>query len=377
MTSVLVAIVFALALLGGVIFLLWRRGWMRNGYFTIGTCTLVAIAIFLIFQTVGGAIYLIATGGDLTNTDARGLLGSTSIAQLLVMVGGTLLMIRATDQDFVTSLRLEGIKQTPVTLYFLAIPIIFLAQYVGGLLSIFWGRMLDHLPMIDKIKALEESQQEMINSMVQASSLGDFIFVLLGIAIVPAIAEEVFFRGFLQTNIERSGYRRSRPYVALFLASAIFALVHFSPLKLPGLFALGLAMGYMSYRTNNLLLGSLGHAFNNGMVVLIMLLSPDLMSAADPETALKENGFTDTALIGALGFLSVMLAGAITLFHNLSEPIEARDYAEQEVRATTAYFDALELSELGAFERTQTSELQQPESPTYRSLHDSDQENKQ
>lgn len=377
MTGVLVAVLIALMALGAILFLLWRRGWMRNGYFTIGTCALLAVGVFLIFQTVGSAIYLIATGGDLGASDARALLGSTSIAQLLILVGGTLLMIRATDQDFVTSLRLEGLEQTPISLYFLSIPIIFLAQYVGGLLSVFWGRVLEHLPMIDKLKALEESQEELINNIIQASSLGDLIFVLLGIAIVPAIGEEIFFRGFLQTNIERSGHRHARPYIALFLASAIFAVVHFSPFKLPGLFALGLAMGYMSYRTNNLLLGSLAHAFNNGMVVLIMLLMPDMLGAADPEAAIKENGFTDTALLGALGFMSLLLAGAVAMFHNLSEPIEARDYAEQEVRATTAYYDALEMRELGMFDdpahiHQAPAEISDQNSPDHLSHQDRD-----
>lgn len=322
---------------------------MRNGYFTIGTSVLIAIAVYLIFQTVGSVIYLLVTGGDLTLSRGKVLLGSTALAQLLVLVGGTLLFIKATDQDYETSLRLEGIRQTPASLYMLALPIIYLAQYVGGIVSVFWTRALEHLPVIDKLKALEESQEAMINSIVSASSFGDLIFVLLGIAIVPALAEEIFFRGFLQTNIERSGYRRSRPYVALVLASLIFAMVHGSPFKLPGLLALGLVMGYMSYRTNNLLVGSIAHAFNNGSIVLIMLLSPELMNTADPEAAMKANGMTDAALVGALGFLSLLLAGALFMFHKLSQPIEARDYAEQEVRATTAYYDALELRELGAF----------------------------
>jgi uncharacterized protein len=357
MTGVLLAVLFALGVLGALLYILWSRGWMRNGYFRIGTSVLVAVAVFLIFQTAGSAIYLLATSGDLTGDDARALLGSTSLAQLVILIGGTLLLIKATDQDFETSLRLEGVKQTPVGLYLLAVPIIYLAQYVGGIVSIFWMRLLDHLPMIDKLKALEESQEAMITQIIQASSLGEFVFVFLGIAIVPAIAEEIFFRGFLQTNIERSGYRRSRPYVALVLASVIFASVHFSPFKFPGLLALGLAMGYMSYRTNNLLVGSIAHAVNNGSIVLIMLMSPGMMEAADPEAAVKANNLTDMALLGALALFSMLLAGAIALFHNLSEPIEARHYAEQEVRATTAYFDALEMSERGAFETASHNEL--------------------
>src|SRR4051812_16485077 len=102
MTGILFVVLFALGVLGALLYILWSRGWMRNGYFTIGTSVLLAIAVFIIYQTVGGVLYLVVTGGNTTLSDARALLGSTALAQLLILVGGTLLMIRATDQDFET-----------------------------------------------------------------------------------------------------------------------------------------------------------------------------------------------------------------------------------------------------------------------------------
>lgn len=351
MTEVFFIALLAGGVLGGVLYLLWRRGWMRNGYFTIGSAVLIAVAVFVIYQTVGAVLVLLGSGFDVTNSDPKVLLGSNAIAQIVVLVGCTLLLIKATDQDYTTTLRLEGVSQTPPALYLISAPLMFGAQAVGQIVTIFWVRALEHLPFYEQLKQLEETQDQMLADLVSADSFPELFFILLVVAIVPAIAEEMFFRGFLQTNLERSGHRRSRPYAALLIASLVFAAVHFSVLKLPGLLALGLAMGYMSYRTNNLIVGAFAHALNNGMIVLAMHLSPEQFTGTEPDKMLKENNLGDPELLGALLFMSSMLALGLYLFHKWSEPIEARDYAEQEVRATTAYYDALELRELGAFDK--------------------------
>jgi membrane protease YdiL (CAAX protease family) len=347
MTEALLVGLLVAGIFGGLLFMLWSRGWMRNGYFTIGSSVLIAVVVFVIYQTVGMLLILVGSDASLTDTSPNVLLGANAIAQMLVLVGGTLLLIRATDQDYLTTLRLEGVSQTPPMLYLIAGPLMFGAQAVGQLVSIFWVRALEYLPYYDKLKALEDTQDKLMANLVSADSYPELFFVLIVVAIVPAIAEEMFFRGFLQTNLERSGHRRSRPYAALVIASFVFAAVHFSLLKLPGLLALGLAMGYMSYRTNNLIVGAFAHALNNGMIVIAMHISPGQFTNTEPDKILKENNFGDPQLLAALLFMSVMLGVGLYIFHQWSEPIEARGYAEQEVRATTAYYDANERRELG------------------------------
>ena len=350
MPEVLLIVLLGAGILGALFYLLWSRGWMRNGYFTVGTSILIALAVFIIYQTLGALLVVMMAGGSIAEAGGQVLLGANAIGQMVVLVGGTFLLIRATDQDYITTLRLEGISQTPPALYLIAGPIMFGAQAVGQIASIFWDRAVQRLPFYETLKELETAQDEMLAGLVGTDSLPELLFVLLVVAIVPAIAEEMFFRGFLQTNIERSGHRRSRPYIALLIASVVFALVHFSIMKLPGLLALGLAMGYMSYRTNNLIVGAFAHAVNNGMIVLAMHTNPEQFTGTEPDKILKENNVGDPELVGALLFTSMLLGLGVYLFHKWSEPIEARDYAEQEVRATTAYYDALALREMGVFE---------------------------
>lgn len=344
MEELLLGVLLALGFAVGAFYLIHRRGWMRNGYFTIGTSILIAVLVMVLYQTIGGVLVVMVDGTRaLTDPDSGLMLGMNAISQLLVLIGGTWILIKATDQDFATTLRFEGINETPLSIYIIAPPITLLVQFVGGLLSVAWTELLKQFVFYDALKNFEDKSEAMIAELVTAGSVPELIFIFLAVAITPAIAEEIFFRGFLQTNIERSGHRHSRPYAALLIASLVFAIVHFSVFKLPGLLLLGLAMGYMSYRTNNLLVGSLAHAFNNGFIVLMLYLFAESFAGTEPKLLL---GNEDPKLeeIIAMSILFIpMLGFGLYLFHKWTEPLRARDLAEEEVVATTAYYDALAL----------------------------------
>jgi len=83
----------------------------------------------------------------------------------------------------------------------------------------------------------------------------------IGAVVVAPIAEEVFFRGLLQTFL--AGVVRSR-WLAIGLASAVFGIVHFSqPHVIPALIALGVLIGYAYERTGTLVVPVLIHAAFN------------------------------------------------------------------------------------------------------------------
>ena len=336
MAQALFVILLILGALGAVLFTLRRRGWMRNGYFTIGASIVIAFMVMIVYQSLAPILMLILPGGATDNP--RLLLAMNSIAQLTVLVGGTFFLIRATEQDVNATLRFEGVMETPLRLYLLGPLIMLCTTIVFGGISQFWVKLLEYLPFYDEIEALNKINEEAIETLTKANNLGDLAVIFLAVAIVPAIAEEVFFRGFLQTNIERSGHGRARPYVALTIASIIFGAVHVSPFQLPGLIGLGLAMGYMTYRTNNLTLGVLAHAFNNGLFVL----AGYSMGSLPDESKMAEE-LEPVMLITAIVMGAVGLAMLIRLFHFWSEPIMARGYADEELRRTTVLNAAEEL----------------------------------
>jgi uncharacterized protein len=292
-----------LAVYGALIFAAARRGWMRHGYFTTTATIVIVIGIFILFQGVG-AVLVVATGGLHGGSNIT-LLAMNGIAQLGVMLVGTVLLSLALRQDPYTVFRLHGFYDTPWLAYVLAIPIMFSAQIVGEAVATLWTKLISLAPslysMLDKFESASDKQME---GLVTAHGLGEFVLIFLFVALVPAFAEETLFRGFAMSNIEHSGTHKRRPYFALAISSILFASIHLSVFKLPGLLALGLALGYMALRTNNLFVGSLGHAANNGLIVMALYLKPNITESSTTSSLVGTGNMTS-------GDALLMLAGSL------------------------------------------------------------------
>jgi hypothetical protein len=76
---------------------------------------------------------------------------------------------------------------------------------------------------------------------------------------VPAICEELFFRGFLQGMMES----RYGTWVSMILTSLFFALAHMNPWYFPYYLFLGLYLGWLRVWSGALTLSILAHLMNN------------------------------------------------------------------------------------------------------------------
>lgn len=92
------------------------------------------------------------------------------------------------------------------------------------------------------------------------------IVQIAGVAVlVGPFLEEVVFRGLLQTLLIDTLGRRFR-WTAVLIAAAVFALIHAGPVSWhgwPGLFVLGVVLGWLYERTGSLLPCYLAHALFN------------------------------------------------------------------------------------------------------------------
>jgi sodium transport system permease protein len=89
--------------------------------------------------------------------------------------------------------------------------------------------------------------------------------VLLLAAVLPAVCEELLFRGLLF-----SGLRRLGPWPAIAASSLLFGLAHGSVYRLLPTAFLGVAMGYARYRTGSVASGMIIHVLNNGVAVVLL-----------------------------------------------------------------------------------------------------------
>ena len=122
----------------------------------------------------------------------------------------------------------------------------------------------------DWIKSLEETAKVTTEKMLNVNTIGGLLLNLVVVALIPAVGEEMTFRGVLQQALTR---KMKNPHVAIILSAAIFSFIHFQFYGfLPRMF-LGILLGYMFYITGSLWTSMLMHFLNNGTAVVLYYLN--------------------------------------------------------------------------------------------------------
>ncbi len=85
--------------------------------------------------------------------------------------------------------------------------------------------------------------------------------VLLGVAITPAVCEELFFRGVVLSGLMRLG-----AWPAVLLSALLFGLAHASIYRMLPTLALGIVLAWLAWQTGSILPSMTVHAMNNGLI---------------------------------------------------------------------------------------------------------------
>ncbi len=152
------------------------------------------------------------------------------------------------------------------------------------------------------IKGRESQSFDMIRSFIITHSLSDFLINLLMLAAVPAICEEMFFRGFIQKTFTRIVDAR----YAVLLGAFIFSFMHFQFFGFFSRLMLGGILGYLFYLTGSIYPGMIAHFAYNGLMV-VMGYAAGVTGYEFPDGEAKGNYpwywvFASVLLTFALGF---------------------------------------------------------------------------
>ena len=90
-----------------------------------------------------------------------------------------------------------------------------------------------------------------------------FVVNLIGLAILPAIFEELLFRGIILNGLKQYG-----KWAAVLGSAGLFALLHGNIGQLIYPFMLGVILGYIVYKTGNVLYSIIIHLINNTFSII-------------------------------------------------------------------------------------------------------------
>lgn len=175
---------------------------------------------------------------------------------------------------------------------------------IGVFFLAFWGItagniVADVLTILFPV--LESSSQAA--SLPAAENMRAVITELLYAAAIPALMEELAFRG-----IVTGGLRKWGDKFAVIMGSVLFALVHGNLIQMPATFLAGIFMGYAYVRTNCLWTPIAIHFVNNAMSTALSTLSSNSANFAFMNEAWFGYAlYAAWVLLGLLGFLLVKI----------------------------------------------------------------------
>ncbi|MCE7066429.1 CPBP family intramembrane glutamic endopeptidase [Dyadobacter sp. CY326] len=116
----------------------------------------------------------------------------------------------------------------------------------------------------------EDQLSVMTAFMTNYKQFSQLLIALLIVVLLPALGEEVLFRGIIQRKLVSAWQNY---HLGIWVAAAIFSAIHFQFYGFLPRMLLGALFGYLYYWTGNLWVAILAHFVNNGFVLVMMYLN--------------------------------------------------------------------------------------------------------
>ena len=225
-----------------------KRAYSAKGVLTALGKSLLYLLFFLAIQFLAGIIYAVmaVAGASLFHgeADAGSVLAGTETAVLfayLLTVGAVLLWFRLRHKPLGEAVGLRRCSGwTAAFSAFAALGLFVAINLALALLPAAW--MADYSEYMDVL-------------------LSDGLLPAVSIVLMGPLAEELIFRGVIQTRLARA----MPAWIAVVLQAVLFGVTHGTPIQMAYAFLIGLALGFLRSRTGSILPGFAAHAAFNAM----------------------------------------------------------------------------------------------------------------
>jgi len=140
------------------------------------------------------------------------------------------------------------------------------------------------LPLPEIFKMAGAQAEEALKGLLKMDNLAELFANIVLVALLPALGEELVFRGVVQQQLMR---RIANPWVAILVSSIVFSAAHFQFDGFLPRMMLGFLLGWLYWRTRNFWVPVAGHFFNNGIQVVGQYLYSRELSTVDLEKEIQ------------------------------------------------------------------------------------------
>ncbi len=243
---------------------LWR---FRGQISPVAYGLIILVVVFFLYQVVGGILTYLFLGSTVTKENVNLMRTTSLIGQVIFMLIPSIWLVHLNGWNLRKHFRIRAPGWRPVLLVILSVASL---QIILQVYLFAQEYVLQNYLTPDSLKPLIESIRKMINELyaklVYADSPLELTFVILVIAVTPAICEESVFRGAVQ-----SAFEKSLPLKwALLLCGTIFALFHLNPFAFVPLVILGTYFSFIVWRGGSIFLSVIAHFTNNAIAAIFL-----------------------------------------------------------------------------------------------------------
>ena len=138
---------------------------------------------------------------------------------------------------------------------------ILISPFINLLLE--WNMLI---PFPEWVMNFDINSDDIIKAFLKMSNLWGLILNIIILAIIPAIGEELLFRGYLQQKI---GCLFGKMYISILITSFLFSIIHMDIHGLIPRFFLGIILGLLFFWSKSLWIPIIAHFTNNAQAILV------------------------------------------------------------------------------------------------------------
>ncbi len=171
--------------------------------------------------------------------------------------------------------------------------------------------LMGHIDFGPEVKAQQAAAESVFTAYLTMHSVTDLIRTFIIVAMIPALGEELFFRGIVMRFTHKASHSI---IIAILFSALMFALVHASYTGLPSIFLAGALLAFIYYLTGSVWCGILAHMFFNGTQILANYLTGNADKAATTTNDLSIQW-------GLVAGGTILFAGALYMLWKTRTPL--------------------------------------------------------
>ncbi|NJK95277.1 MAG: CPBP family intramembrane metalloprotease [Bacteroidales bacterium] len=259
-----------------------RGMFQQTSYFTQ---LIIVLAVFLILNTVS-SVFGIALANSLYHLDTKTIETLFTnfddprnivilkmlqiIISLITFVLGSLLLAFLLSENSQRYLSLENRPALKLSLVSVLL-VIFIFPFIN-----FLGALNSEINFPNYVKEVSENNLKLMEAfLADTNPIGLFINIIM-IGILPAIGEELFFRGIVQNIFHKI---TKNYHWGIWISAAVFSLIHMEFMGFVPRMVLGAMFGYMLVWSGSIWVPVIAHFINNmGAVLMYYLVNTGKLS---------------------------------------------------------------------------------------------------